>query len=226
MRVLVVEDSEKLRRSLAAGLSRSGFRVDLAAHGEEGLQFCESYPYEVVILDLMMPGLSGFEVLSRLRGQGNDVHVLILSAKDQVEDRILGLSMGADDYLVKPFELGELCARLQALVRRKYQQKNPRLQLGPIEIDLAQRRVLRSGKPVHLTPGEYGILELLALRRGQVLSKARLADHLHRGDSEITSNVIEVMVSRLRIKIQSPGGVSLIETRRGYGYVMETPRND
>ena len=223
MKILVVEDSDRLRRSLGRGLGGAGFATDLAADGEEGWEYLQTYTYDVVVLDLMLPRLSGLEVLERLRQQGNDVHVLILSAMDQVDDRVRGLEMGADDYLVKPFAFDELCARLQALVRRRHQAKSPRVEIGPLVLDTARRQVRREGEPLHLTPSEYAIFEYLALRSGRVFSKHHLLDRLYRSDAEVSSNVIEVLISGLRKKIHRPGERPIVETRRGHGYLIDGP---
>ncbi|MCB1053883.1 MAG: response regulator transcription factor, partial [Acidobacteria bacterium] len=198
MKVLVVEDSDRLRRSLGDGLTKSGFSVDLAADGHEALAFIRTYDYDVVVLDLMLPGQSGLEVLRQARDEGRDLHVLVLSARDQVADRIRGLEMGADDYLIKPFDFGELVARLRALVRRRYACKNPRLRVGRVEVDTAARCALRDGEPVHLTPGEYAVLELLVRRSGTVLSQDQILDSLHGGEYAVSSNVVQVLISSLR----------------------------
>jgi two-component system copper resistance phosphate regulon response regulator CusR len=221
MRALVIEDSERLRRSLAHGLEGAGWAVDSAADGEEGLAFLGSYPYDAVVLDLMLPKLSGLEVLRRARRGGAQAPILILSAMDRVEERVRSLEAGADDYLVKPFAFDELRARLQALVRRRHQVRNPRLTLGELEVDLAARRVTRHGVPLHLTPGELAVLEVLLLRRGVVVSQAQILDHLYASKSEVSSNVVEVLVSGLRKKLRAAGGEALIQTRRGYGYLIE-----
>lgn len=222
MRLLLVEDSERLRRSLASGLGRSGFAVDTARDGREGLDYLAAYEYDAVILDLLLPEVPGLDVLRSLRERGSDVHVLVLSAKDRVEDRVRGLELGADDYLVKPFEFDELVARLQALIRRRYQEKSPRLRLGgSVEIDTTAKKVWKEGQEVHLTPSEYGVLEYLALRRGRVTSKTRLMEHLYHSEEDVGSNVIEVLVSHLRKKIHTDGGPPIVETRRGFGYVVE-----
>jgi DNA-binding response OmpR family regulator len=221
VKVLVVEDSERLRRSLGQGLRRLGHAVDLAPDGEEGLMFAETYEYDVIVLDLMLPRLTGLEVLRRLRARGSGAHVLILSARDRVEDRVTGLVTGADDYLVKPFAFDELCARIQALVRRRHQAKSPILRLGSIEIDTARRRVSRGGDPLHLTPSEYALLELLAYQRGRVFSQEQLLDHLHRSDADVSSNVVEVLVSGLRKKIHVRDEPPILRTRRGFGYFVE-----
>ena len=221
MKILVVEDSERLRRSLGHGLRKAEFTVDLAADGAEGLAYLRTYDYDVVVLDLLLPGVSGLEVLKAIR-RTLKVHVLILSAKDQVQDRIRGLEMGADDYLVKPFDFDELCARIRALVRRRHQQKNPCLEVGSLEIDTGRRMVSRDGDFIHLTPSEYRILHVLALRPGQTFSKASLLDQLYRSDADVTDNLIEVLVSNLRKKIQSPDEAPLIVTRRGHGYMLSS----
>ena len=219
MKVLVIEDSKRLRRSLEHGLKRANFTVDLVADGLEGLGQLRAYEYDVVVLDLMLPGMSGLDILAQLRNT-SQVHVLILSARDQVEDRIRGLELGADDYLVKPFDFGELVARIQALVRRRYQRKNPRLEFGPMVIDTAQRKVERAGETVQLTPSEYKILLVLAQRPRQVFSKTVLLDQLYRSDATVSENVIEVLMSSLRRKIQSPDEPPVIITRRGHGYML------
>jgi len=221
VKVLVVEDSERLRRSLGEGLRKLGYAVDLAGDGEDGLAFAETYDYDVIVLDLMLPGLPGLEVLRRLRAQGRSAQVLILSARDRIEDRVKGLQMGADDYLVKPFAFDELSARIQALVRRRFQARNPIIRLGSLEIDTARRQVSRRGDPVHLTPGEYRLLEFLAYQPGRVFSQEQLVEHLHQSDSALSSNVVEVLVSGLRQKIHVRGEPLILRTRRGFGYFVE-----
>lgn len=221
MKVLLVEDSQRLLRSLGQGLRRLGYAVDLASDGNEGLTFAETYDYHVIVLDLMLPGLPGLEVLRRLRTRGNSAHVLILSARDRVEDRVKGLQLGADDYLVKPFAFDELCARIQALVRRRHQAKNPMIRLGSLEIDTAYRQVSRDGTTLHLTRSEYVLLEFLAYQRGRAFSQEQLVEHLHRSDSDVSSNIIEVLVSGLRRKIHVKGEPPLLKTRRGFGYFVE-----
>ncbi|HWC03044.1 MAG TPA: response regulator transcription factor [Methylomirabilota bacterium] len=221
MKILLVDDSQRLLRSLSQGLRKLGYAVDLAGDGEDGLALAETYEYDVIVLDLMLPGLSGLEVLLRLRAQGRSTHVLILSARDRVDDRVKGLQLGADDYLVKPFAFEELCARIQALVRRRHQAKNPILRLGSLEIDAARRQVSRLGSVLRLTPREYALLEFLAYQRGQVFSQEQLVEHLHRSDSDVSSNVIEVLVSGLRRKIHVQGEPPIVQTRRGFGYFVE-----
>ena len=221
MKILLVDDSQRLLRSLSQGLTKLGYAVDATGDGETGLTLAETYDYHVIVLDLMLPGLPGLEVLRRLRARGGGAHVLILSARDRVDDRVKGLDLGADDYLVKPFAFEELCARIQALVRRRHQAKNPILRLGSLEIDAARRQVSRGGDALHLTPSEYALLEFLGYQRGRVFSKEQLVEHLHRSDSDVSSNVIEVLVSGLRKKIHAHGEPPILRTRRGFGYVVE-----
>jgi two-component system copper resistance phosphate regulon response regulator CusR len=221
MKVLVVEDSDRLRRSLGQGLGRMGYAVDLAGDGPSGLDLAAAYEYDVVVLDLMLPGLSGLEVLRRLRSRAGGPQVLILSARDRVDHRVQGLQLGADDYLVKPFAFDELCARIQALVRRRHEVRSPVLAIGPLVIDTALRQVSREGVPLRLTPSEYRLLEFLAYHRGQVFSPEQLLDHLRRSDSAATGNAVEVLVSGLRRKIHRPGAPAILRTRRGFGYFVE-----
>ena len=221
VKILLVEDSQRLLRSLGHGLKKLGYAVDLASDGEEGLALAETYDYHVIVLDLMLPGLPGLEVLRRLRARGSGTHILILSARDRVDDRVRGLQLGADDYLVKPFAFEELCARIQALVRRRHQAKNPIIRLGSLEIDVARRQVSRNGGALHLTPSEYVLLEFLVYQRGRVFSQEQLVEHLHRSDSEVSSNVVEVLVSGLRKKIHARGEPPILRTRRGFGYFVE-----
>lgn len=221
MKLLVVEDSERLRRSLGQGLQRAGFAVDLTADGREGLAFAEVNDYDAIILDLLLPEIDGLTVLRRLRRQGKQTHVLILSAKDQVDDRIRGLELGADDYLVKPFSFDELCARVRALVRRRYASKDPVLRLGDLEIDTARQEASRAGRVLPLTPTELALLHLLALRRGRVVSREQILDHLYDSAADVSSNVVEVLVCSLRKKVQPAGAAPLIVTRRGSGYLIE-----
>jgi DNA-binding response OmpR family regulator len=223
VRLLLVEDSQRLQRSLGLGLRRVGYALDIAGDGVEGLRLAESNAYDVIILDLMLPGLDGLSVLERLREGGGDAHVLILTARETVEDRVRGLQTGADDFLVKPFAFAELLARVQALVRRRYGQKNPRLVVGPLEIDTAARTVSRRGAPLALTPREYALLEYLATRRGQVVSRDEIEEHLYEGRIELNSNAVDSAVCSLRRRLDPPGAPSFIETRRGAGYLLRPP---
>ncbi|GAB4321225.1 MAG: response regulator transcription factor [Candidatus Sumerlaeia bacterium] len=220
MRVLLIEDSKRLRESLSVGLRRAGYALDTAGDGVEGLWFAETHDYDVIILDLMLPGMDGLSVLRRLREAGRNVHVLILTARDAVEDRVTGLQSGADDYLVKPFSFDELLARLQALVRRAYQVKNPQLRVGDLVIDTAARTVRRGDEVIALAPREYALLEYLALRQGQVVSRTEIEHHIYDERAEPMSNVVDAAVYALRRKIDRPGTASLIQTRRGMGYLL------
>ena len=222
MKILVVEDSERLQRSLEYGLRHSGFAVDAVGDGQDGLDYARLGSYDVVILDLMLPGLDGLTVLKRLRESGSDVHVLILSAKDQVNERIAGLQAGADDYLTKPFEFDELVARLRALVRRRYGAKSPVHVLGPLRVDTARRAVLHADVEIPLTRTEYSVLEYLVTRRGRVVSKPELLDHLYAGAGQASENAVEVLIHQLRKKIHVDDAAGeIIRTRRGHGYVIE-----
>ena len=221
MKLLVIEDSERLRRSLGHGLRRAGFVVDLAADGQEGLAFAQANEYDVIVLDLMLPKLDGLSMLKAYRQGGKPASVLILSAKDQVEDRVLGLERGADDYMIKPFAFDELCARIRTLGRRHHNLNNPVIDLGPIAIDTAKRRATSYGEPLPLTPTEYELLECLALRRGRVLSKEQLRDWLYDSQAEASSNVIEAVVSVLRKKLRPVAAADLIKTQRGFGYFID-----
>ena len=221
MKILIVEDSPRLRRSLEQGLKGAGFAPRAVATGEEALACLAQDEYEVVVLDLMLPGMSGLDVLARLRGDDNGTHVLVLSARDRVDDRVTGLERGADDYLVKPFAFDELCARINALARRRCQSKNPRVDLGRVVVDTARKRVSVDGVDVHLTPSEYALVECLAMRRGRVLSQGQLMERLYRCEEDVSSNVVEVLVSGVRKKLQREDLAPVIVTRRGFGYVIE-----
>jgi DNA-binding response OmpR family regulator len=224
MRLLLVEDSQRLQRSLGQGLRRAGYALDVASDGDRGLELAESNGYDVIILDLMLPGLDGLTLLRRLREDGGDAHVLILTARDTVDDRVRGLQAGADDFLVKPFAFEELLARVQALVRRHHRRKNPRLVVGALSIDTAARKVARDGEPIALTPREYALLEYLAMRQGEVVSRGDIEEHLYDGRAELASNAVDSAVCALRKRIDVAGQPSLIETHRGRGYILEVPR--
>jgi DNA-binding response OmpR family regulator len=223
VRVLVVEDSARLRTYVAKGLRHAGYAVDVAGDGEEGLWMAETIDYDVLVLDLMLPKLDGLSILNRLRAQGNSIHVLILTAKDTVEDRVNGLGEGADDYLVKPFAMEELVARVQALARRSYGLKNPQLTVDDLAIDTSRRTVTRNGGEVSLKPREYALLEYLVLRRGEVVSRKDIEHHIYDDRSEPVSNAVDSAICTLRKKIDVADGPSHIQTRRGMGYVIEGP---
>ncbi len=216
LRVLLIEDSSRLRRSLCNGLRHEGFATDATGDGREGLSYAEVYPYDVIVLDIMLPSIDGLTVLKTLRAQGDDTHILIFSAKD----RLQGLDWGADDYLVKPFAFEELCSRLRALMRRRYHAKAPVIYLDGLTIDTAQRRACFGEDPLTLTRQEYALLEQLALSRGRVLSRTLLRDQLYTSEADVASNVIDVVVCTLRRKIKIAGGPSVIQTIRGQGYLI------
>ena len=217
MRALVVEDYAPVRDAVQEGLTEAGFAVDAAANGEDGLWFAEQHPYDVVVLDIMLPKLDGLEVLRRLRAKGIAHPVLLLTAKDTVEDRVTGLDLGADDYLVKPFAFAELLARVRALVRRRYATTNPVLAIGDLAIDTAKRSVARGGTAIVLSAREYALLEYLAVRTGEIVTRTEIWDHVYDFRSEAQSNVVDVYIGYLRKKLGQP---SLIHTRRGLGYVL------
>ena len=222
MRVLVVEDSVRLRTYVGKGLRHAGYAVDTAADGEEGMWMAGRMDYDVLVLDLMLPKLDGLSILRRLRNRGSKTHVLILTAKDTVQDRVNGLEEGADDYLVKPFAMEELIARVQALARRGYGVKNPRITVGDLTIDMSKRTVTREDQPITLKPREYALLEYLAIRRGQVVSRREIEHHIYDERSEPASNAVDSAVCTLRKIIEHAGGdPSLIQTRRGMGYIIE-----
>ena len=220
MRVLVVEDSERLRRSLAIGLRKSGYAVDLAADGAQGLWSAQTNSYDVIVLDLMLPEVDGLSVLQTLRRKEIDSPVLILTARDSVEDRVRGLRLGADDYLIKPFAFDELLARIEVLTRRPHGVKSPQIVIGDLELDTAARTVRRGGAMIELPPREYALLEYLALRKGQVVSRTEIEQHIYDEHVEPASNVVDAAVYALRRKIDRADGPSFIRTRRGMGYTL------
>jgi two-component system, OmpR family, response regulator len=216
MRILIVEDEPDLLRSIAQALREEGYAVDTANDGEDGLFKAEGCDYDAVVLDIMLPKLDGWEILKRLR-QTKKTPVLMLTARDQTRDRVRGLDTGADDYVVKPFDLPELFARLRALIRRSARQTTSVIEIGAVAIDLAARNVSRAGKPVELTAREYTLLEFLALHHGEVVTRTQLYEHLFDENDSTLSNLLDVHVSNLRKKL----GAGFITTRRGHGYCVE-----
>jgi DNA-binding response OmpR family regulator len=221
MRILIVEDSEPLSQALGRSLKTEGYACDVAPDGRCALQFLASYHYDAIILDLMLPQLDGFGVLREMSRDANAAPVLVLSAREQLDDRVRALDMGADDYLTKPFELVELLARLRALVRRPPQRETPVLRHGDLELDPRSRTARCRGRDLPLTPKEYGLLELLLRQRGAVLSRPRIFEHLYDSRSDASDKVVEVIVSTLRTKLARHGMGTLIATRRGFGYMLE-----
>jgi two-component system, OmpR family, response regulator len=221
MRVLIVEDEVKMARALRRGLEQEGYAVDTAGDGEDGLFQGTENPYDVIVLDVMLPKLDGFEVCRRLREAGRWAPVLMLTARDGVGDRIAGLDVGADDYLVKPFSFGELLARLRALLRRSPVERPPVLVAGDVVLDPATHSVTRAGKRVELSVREFGLLEYLMRRPGQVVSRTSILEHCWDVNYDGFSNVVDVYVGYLRKKLEQPFGRPLIRTVRGVGYVLE-----
>jgi two-component system, OmpR family, response regulator len=218
MRVLVVEDDPKMARLIRRGLVEEGVLVDIAATGDEGLWRAASTPYDVIVLDVLLPGIDGFEVCRRLRAGGNWAPVLMLTARAEVEDRVEGLDAGADDYLTKPFSFAELLARLRALARRPPLERPAVLEAGDLRLDPATRTVSRGDTPIELSAKEFALLETFMRRAGQVLSRLDLLDHAWDYAYENRSNVVDVYVRYLREKIDRPFGRTSIETVRGVGY--------
>jgi two-component system response regulator PhoP len=221
MRILVVEDEERLARSIRKGLqSQPSFVVDLALDGEEGAHLALTAPFDLVILDLMLPGMDGLEILRRMRAAKVATPVLVLTARSSKEDVVRGLDLGSDDYLAKPFDMGELIARVRALVRRSHGRADPILRVGDLEVDTRSHAVRRGGPPVLLPALEYRLIELLALRAGEVVSKEEILEHLYGTNWEKFSNVVERYVSELRARIDRGHPRKLLHTLRGQGYLL------
>lgn len=218
MRILVIEDEADLRQQIVDRLSREGVLADGSGDGREGLYLATEYPFDAAVVDLGLPGISGLEIIRRLRAQDSLLPILILTARDRWQDKVEGLEAGADDYLVKPFHAEELLARLRALVRRASGTASRELRVGPLHMDLVTQSVWINGRATDLTAYEYRLLEQLASARGGVLSKSALADRLYPHDQDRDSNVIEVLVGRLRRKLDPDGSLAPIETLRGRGY--------
>ena len=223
MRLLVVVDYAPLASSIAQGLREEGYSVDVTGSGSDGLSYARSAPYDLMILDLMLPDLDGRDLLRTLRSEGVKSPVLILTAKDTIADRVACLDLGADDYMVKPFSFAELAARVRALVRRGYRVATSTIQIADLEIEPSSRTVRRAGVPISLSSREYRLLEYLALRRGDVVTRGELWEHLYDFASEPQSNVLDVYVRYLRKKIDDDHPVRLIQTRRGHGYLLDVP---
>jgi two-component system copper resistance phosphate regulon response regulator CusR len=221
MKILVVEDEPKTGAYLKQGLSEAGFTTDLASDGVDGLHLALAEDYELVVLDIMLPGLDGWQVLQAIRRSGKDLPVLILTARDDVDDRVKGLDAGADDYLVKPFAFSELLARIRTLLRRGKTRESESVSVEDLELDLLRRRVTRAGRRIDLTAKEFALLELLLRRQGEVLPRSLIASQVWDMNFDSDTNVIEVAIRRLRAKIDDGFDVKLIRTVRGMGYVIE-----
>ncbi len=224
MKILIVEDAPKAGDYLRQGLCEAGYVVELVDNGVDGLHQGLEGDHDLLILDVMLPGLNGWEILRHLRSKGREIPVLFLTARDQVEDRVKGLELGADDYLVKPFSFAELLARVRTIMRRGRSGLEPNtLQLADLELDLLRRRVTRSGKRIDLTAKEFGLLELLMRRQGEVLPRSLIASQVWDVNFDSDTNVIEVAMRRLRSKVDDGFEPRLIQTVRGMGYVLEVP---
>jgi len=221
VKILIIEDEAKTAAYLQKGLSEEGFVADTAPTGDEGIRLAHVSPYDLIILDIMLPGRDGWSIMENLRKEGSLTPVLFLTARDTVQDRVRGLELGADDYLVKPFAFSELLARVRSVLRR-----GPTRQMGPVriadlEIDLTAHRISRNGKRLDLTPKEFALLSLLARRAGEVLSRTLIAEQIWDMNFDSDSNVVDVHVRRLRMKVDDPYESKLIHTVRGVGYVLE-----
>ena len=226
MRVLLVEDDLTTARGIALMLKSGGAVVDLADTGEEALELARHYDYDIVVLDLMLPDMDGYDVVRRLRDGRVNVPVLILSGLSRPQAKVKGFGMGADDFITKPFDKAELVARMQAIVRRSKGFSQPSLRVGPLQLNLDSREVTVQGKPVHLTGKEYSILELLVLRKGMVLTKEAFLNHLYGGMDEPEMKIIDVFICKLRKKLATVGAGNLIGTVWGRGYMMREPSTE
>ncbi|MDP1783568.1 heavy metal response regulator transcription factor [Hydrogenophaga sp.] len=226
MKILIVEDERKTGEYLCMGLREAGYAVEWLSNGVDGLHQALEGDHDLIILDVMLPGMNGWEVLKRLRAQGRHMPVLFLTAKDHVDDRVHGLELGADDYLVKPFSFSELLARVRTILRRGRSGMEPTtLQVADLELDLLRRRVTRADKRIDLTAKEFGLLELLMRRKGEVLPRSLIASQVWDVNFDSDTNVIEVAMRRLRVKVDDGFEVRLLQTVRGMGYVLEVPEH-
>lgn len=223
MRILIVDDERKAADYLHRGLTESGYVVDVALNGDDGLSLALSEYYDLIVLDVMMPGRDGWSVLSSLRRAGRQTPVLFVTAKDGVDDRVKGLEGGADDYLVKPFAFSELLARIRSILRRGPTRQQETLSAADLELDIPRHRASRAGRRIDLTPKEFALLSLLVRRRGEVLSRTLISELVWEMNFDSDTNVVDVAVRRLRSKVDDPFDEKLIRTVRGVGYVLDAP---
>ena len=220
MRIILIEDEKNLSNIIKKGLQEEGYSVDVAYDGEEGLYMAENLPADVIVLDIMLPKLDGLAILKTIRKKGIKTPVILLTAKDAVLDKIKGLDTGADDYLTKPFEFGELLARIRALLRRIGEQKSPVIIIDDLEINTASHKVKRAGKKIDLSPREYAILEYLAYNKDRVLTRIEITEHIYDESFDLDSNIVDVYINYLRTKIDKDSEKKLIHTIRGTGYML------
>jgi len=221
MRILLVEDEKDLAAIIKQGFTEQGYVVDVANDGEEGLYMAENFPVDAIVLDIMLPLMDGLEVLKRLRKKGSTTPVILLTARDALLDKIKGLDTGADDYLTKPFIFDELLARIRSLLRRKTEVKQAVIRIGDLEINTASHEVKREGKPITLSAREYALLEFMAYKKGEVLSRTDIVEHIYHEETDMDSNVVDVYINYLRNKIDKDFKKKLIHTVRGAGYMLK-----
>ena len=221
MKILLAEDEIDLNNVITRYLKKNGYSVDSVLDGEEALDYLEYGEYDLVILDIMMPKVNGFEVIKKLRDKGNHTSVLMLTAKDSADDKVKGLDLGADDYIVKPFDFNELLARIRAVVRRKYGNSSNKLMIGNLVLNTSEKSVTRGGKQIELTGKEYEVLEYLMQSKNRILSRDQIKEHVWDFDYEGDSNIIDVLIKNIRKKIDVEGGKRIIYTKRGLGYVIK-----
>ena len=221
MKILLAEDEVDLNNVVTRYLKKNGYSVDSVLDGEEALDYLEYSEYDLVILDIMMPKVDGFEVIKKLRDKGNHTSVLMLTARDSADDKVKGLDLGADDYIVKPFDFNELLARIRAVVRRKYGNSSNKLVIGDLILDTSKKSVTRAGKQIELTGKEYEVLEYLMQSKNRILSRDQIKEHVWDFDYEGDSNIIDVLIKNIRKKIDIEDGKQIIYTKRGLGYVIK-----
>ena len=221
MKILLAEDEVDLNNVVTRYLKKNGYSIDSVLDGEEALDYLEYGEYDLVILDIMMPKVDGFEVIKKLRNKGNHTSILMLTARDNADDKVKGLDLGADDYIVKPFDFNELLARIRAVVRRKYGNSSNKLVIGDLILDTSEKSVTRAGKQIELTGKEYEVLEYLMQSKNRILSREQIKEHVWDFDYEGDSNIIDVLIKNIRKKIDIEDGKQIIYTKRGLGYVIK-----